>query len=181
MELIEKHQAPLLAQPFYAAGQPGPITRSLAHVPELLVATAPFLSAVYGDSAISKRLKEIVVLRTSALMQCTYCVQTHTAVALDAGLTRAEILALRGPEAAVEAFTIPRERTLVLWTDALAGTTGPLPGDLAATVATQFTDAEIVELTVIAGATLMLNRYCTALSLPTAAATLEQLRAESLL
>jgi hypothetical protein len=35
-----------------------------------------------------------------------------------------------------------------------------------------------VELTLVAGATLMLNRLCTALELPTSAATLARLEAE---
>jgi alkylhydroperoxidase family enzyme len=41
-----------------------------------------------------------------------------------------------------------------------------------------FAEHEIVELTLVAGATLMLNRLCTALELPTSAATLARLQAE---
>ncbi len=44
--------------------------------------------------------------------------------------------------------------------------------------AAHFADHELVELTVAVTATVMLNRYCTALDLPTSAATLARLAAE---
>jgi alkylhydroperoxidase family enzyme len=40
-----------------------------------------------------------------------------------------------------------------------------------------FAEHEVVELTLVAGATLMLNRFCTALELPTSPATLGRLEA----
>jgi AhpD family alkylhydroperoxidase len=180
VDLVDNSQAPLLARALYAKGTPGPITASLAHVPELLVATAPFLSAIYGDSAVSLRLKEIVILRTSARLHCRYCVQTHTAAARDAGLSRSEVLSLRDEAATPDSFADPRERALLRWTDELAAGTGPVDDDVAADLQARFSAPEIVELTLVAGATMMLNRYCTALDLPTAAGTLERLQAEGL-
>lgn len=44
--LVEPGQAPLLARPYYADGDPGPIERALAQVPELPAVTLPFLGAV---------------------------------------------------------------------------------------------------------------------------------------
>jgi hypothetical protein len=41
-------------------------------------------------------------------------------------------------------------------------------------------DPELVELTLVASATLMLNRYCSALGLPTSASTLSRLADEGL-
>jgi len=79
--LMTGAQAPLLARPFFAYGDPGPIVAALAQVPELLEATAPFLGAVLGPSAVPARTKEIVVLRTSARASCRYCVEAHTVVA----------------------------------------------------------------------------------------------------
>jgi alkylhydroperoxidase family enzyme len=43
-----------------------------------------------------------------------------------------------------------------------------------------FNEAEVVELTMLVGATIMLNRYATALELPVAAAHLEFLKNERL-
>jgi AhpD family alkylhydroperoxidase len=178
--LVEQSQAPLPVRAFYSKRDPGPITKSLAHVPELLTATAPFLGAIYGESAVALRLKEIVVLRTSARLNCRYCVQAHTVVARDAGLSRAEVLALRDEVGTPDSFSDPRERALLQWADVLATGNGPVSEEVAAELQAHFSPAEIVELTLVAGATIMLNRYCTALDLPTSAGTLERLAAEGL-
>jgi AhpD family alkylhydroperoxidase len=181
VSLVEASQAPLSSRSFYAKGDPGPIISSMAHVPELLGQAAPFIGAIFGPSAVSARLKEIVVLRTSARLRCRYCIQTHMAVALDAGLSRDEVLALRGEGPAASAFSDPRELALLEWTDALAAGSEPIDDHLSAKVRETFTEPEIVELTLLSGATIMLNRYCTALNLPTSAATLEKLGTENLL
>ena len=59
--LVEADQAPLLARPYFAAGDPGPIIAALAQVPEMLEATAPFLGRVLGPSCLPARTKEIVI------------------------------------------------------------------------------------------------------------------------
>ena len=45
-----------------------------------LEVTMPFLDAALGPSAVDARTKELVILRTSAVMGCRYCIQTHTVV-----------------------------------------------------------------------------------------------------
>ena len=72
--LVGPDQAPLLARPYYAGGDPGPIVAALAQVPELLETTMPFLGTALGPSGIDWRTKEIVIVRTSALAGCRYCV-----------------------------------------------------------------------------------------------------------
>ncbi len=181
MRLIDAEQAPILARPYYPdEGSPSPITASLAHVPEVLEATLPFVARILGPTAVGLRAKEIVILRTSALMECRYCVQTHTAVALDSGLTVEEVRALRG-EAELEAvFTRAEELVLIAWVDAVALGRGAVPEEVSARAREAMGDPELVELTLVAAATLMLNRYCSALGLPTSAATLGRLASDGL-
>ena len=93
--LVEADQAPLLARPYFADGDPGPIIAALAQVPEMLEATVPFLGRVLGPSCLPARIKEIVILRTSARASCRYCIEAHTVVARDVGLSVAEVRALR--------------------------------------------------------------------------------------
>lgn len=175
VRLLDRYQAPLLARPHYDGGDPGPVVAALAQVPELLDAALPFLGAIYGPGAVDTRTKELVVLRTSAVAACRYCVATHTVVALDTGLSPTEIAALRG-EAAVEmAFPAPAEQALLHWVDAFATSQGALPETVSAELAVHFDDAAIVELALVAGTTLMLNRFCTALDLPTSPETLSRL------
>jgi AhpD family alkylhydroperoxidase len=177
--LLGPDQAPLLARPYYAGGDPGPIVAALAHVPELLEVAMPFLGAALGPSGIDWRTKEIVIVRTSAVAGCRYCVEAHTVVALDAGLTRDEVTALRREAPDDEAFTDPRERALLAWIDVVAGG-GPVPDAARAAVRARFADHEVVELTTLIGATLLLNRFATALALPTGAETTARLIAEGL-
>jgi AhpD family alkylhydroperoxidase len=178
--LLGPDQAPLLAKPYYEGGDPGPIVAALAQVPELLEVTLPFIGTALGPSAMSLRRKELVIVRVSALMRCQYCVRAHTTVALDAGLSRAEILALRGTTG-LDVFTDAAERALLGWVDAVAGGPGPVDPAARGALRPHFADHEIVELTLLVGATMMLNRFATALELPTGEATLHRLTAEGLL
>ena len=179
--LIEADQAPLLARPFYAGtAPPSPITASLAHVPEVLEVTLPFIGRVLDPSSIDERTKEIVIVRVSALLECRYCVQTHTAIALDSGLGRDEVLALRGEAPLDAAFPDAHERALIAWSDAVARGTGAVEPSVGDAFREHFDDPEVVELTLLAGATMMLNRYCSALALPTGEAALARLANEGI-
>jgi alkylhydroperoxidase family enzyme len=100
-------------------------------------------------------------------------VETHTVAAWDAGLTVAETEGLCGtPSGLTE-----RDAALVAWCDALCATPAPVPDDVAHALREHFAEHEVVELTLVASATLMLNRLCTALELPTSPATLARLEA----
>lgn len=121
------------------------------------------------------------MLRVSARMQCRFCTQTHTAVARRSGLSRDEVVALRGRDTAEPAFADPREQALVRWAEAMAPGPDPVHPAVMELLAERFADHEIVELTMIASATMMLARYCSVLELPPSAATVELLRAEELL
>jgi AhpD family alkylhydroperoxidase len=176
--LIDGASAPLLARELFAAGDPGPIAASLAQVPELLGPTLPFLGAVLGPSWIALRDKEIVILRTSAVMGCRYCTEAHTVVALDSGLSRDEVRGLRGELPLADAFPDEADRALVAWCDAVAaGVESDLESARAALVAD---DARVVELTLLVATTVLLNRYATALALPTSPDVRDRLVQEGL-
>jgi AhpD family alkylhydroperoxidase len=172
--LLDDRQAPLTAQAYYADGDPGPLVAAFAHVPELLDAVMPFLGTIFGPSSLSLRAKEMVVLRTSALQRCRYCVETHTVVSRDAGLSLLEVAGLRG-EGSTSAFRDPGDLALLEWVDLVGGSS--LAPDAATTEGMQhhFSDAALVELTALVGATLMLNRFATSLQLPTSDETLARL------
>ena len=176
--LIDAASAPLLARPYFASGDPGPIAASLAQVPELLGPTLPFLGAVLGPSWIPVREKEIVILRTSAVMGCRYCTEAHTVVALDSGLSGEEVRALRGELAVAEVFDDADEQALIAWCDAVAQ--GAESDIQQARQGLVVDDARVVELTLLVATTVMLNRYATALALPTSPDVRHRLLAEGL-
>jgi AhpD family alkylhydroperoxidase len=180
VRLVEAQDAPLLARPYFADGPPSPITRSLAHVPELLESTLSFIGAALGPSALDERTKEIVILRASAVMECRYCVATHSVVALDSGLSTREVAALRGEQEVRSAFADERDRALIAWTDAVAAGRGVIDDACLDALREHVDEPAVVELTLVAATTLMLNRYASALRLPAAQATLARLREEGL-
>lgn len=164
--LVDAASAPLTARRYYQDGDPGPLVAALATVPELLDVALPFLSVVLGVSSLNARTKEIVIVRTSVLLRCDYCINSHSLVALDSGLTIAEVRGLRG--VSVSGLADEREDALLAWVDAVAVGTGVIDDMVAARLESSFADHEVVELTLLIGATMMLNRFCTALELPTA-------------
>ena len=172
--MIDARQAPLLARPYYGDdGAASPLTRALAQVPELLDVTLSFVGRVYGETSIDLRTREIAILRVSARSGCRYCVDTHTVAAWDAGLGIEETAGL----CATPRGLSDREAALVEWCDALCAAPDAVPEAAVDRLREHFAEHEVVELTLVAGATLMLNRFCTALELPTSPATLRRLEA----
>lgn len=161
VELLTAERAPLLARPFYERGDPGPIASALAQVPELMDSALPFIGAVFGPTSVDARLKEIVVLRVSAVSGCRYCTETHTAVARRMRFDGAEVAALRGEGPLPETFALV-ERVLIAFSEALSAR----PEEAVELLRPHFSDAEIVELVTLGAATIMLNRFATALELP---------------
>ncbi len=175
VELVTGRDAPLLAQPFYADGDPGAIVAALAHVPELMDVTLPFVGRVLGATSIDARTKELVILRVSATAGCRYCVDTHTIAAVDLGMQGREVAALRGDIPVAAGFPMRRDQTVVAWADGIATGHYVEFEDLMGDLREWFRDFEVVELTLLAATTLLLNRFCTALALPTASQTCERL------
>jgi len=177
VHLISPQEAPLSVRNYFASGPPGPVVSSLAQVPELLKVTMPFVGQVLGSSFINFRTKEMVILRTSALLDCRYCTCTHTVVAMQASLSHQQLQALRGEVAVADAFEAEKDRLLIRWTDVVARGSGRISEELALEFQGYFDDEEMVELTLLVGATVMLNRYATALELPVAQEHLQILTA----
>ena len=180
VELLDAARAPITTQQFFVGGDPGPIVAALATVPELLAPTIGFISAALGAGAVGIRLKEFAILRTSVLQGCNYCIQSHTTVSLDVGLSTDEVRALRGEMPLEDAFPSVAELALIGWIDALAGATGPIPDDVWGAARVHWEESALVEVAVTVGATMFLNRFATGLQLPTADTVLRRLAAEGL-
>lgn len=180
VELLDAATAPISVQQFFGGGDPGPIVAALANVPEILGPTLGFLGLALGDGAATTRHKEFAILRTSALQGCRYCVQTHSAVALDVGLTEAEVRGLRGELELEATFPDVADQRLLRWIDAMAGATGPVSDEVWNEVRVSFAAHVLVDLSVTIGATMFLNRFATGFELPTSAATLSRLEKEGM-
>ena len=113
-------------------------------------------------------------------MSCRYCIDSHTPVALDSGLADDQVRALRREVGhdTFAAFTDARDRALIGWNDEVAGKTGAVAALVSAEMGRHFQQHEIVELTLLIGATMLLNRFATSLELPVGDATISRLAAD---
>jgi AhpD family alkylhydroperoxidase len=177
--LVPAEQAPLLVRHLYAGGDPGVIVQALAAVPEVAEVAMPFVGAALGPGSVPPDVKEIAILRTSAVLDCRYCVNAHTVVATGMGLPPALVAALRDtPPGARPPGVDDGTAAIVAWIDAVAGGRGPVPDGVHAAAAARLADHQIVELVATIGATMFLNRLCTSLRLPSSPATLARLAAD---
>ncbi|MGH2705447.1 MAG: carboxymuconolactone decarboxylase family protein [Actinomycetota bacterium] len=177
---IEARSAPPLVRRFFERGDPGPLLATLAQVPELLEVAAPFISAVLGASSIELRVKELVILRTSALMGCPFCTLTHAGIARRAGIGRDEVAALMEPRPIPGGLPDPDDQALVAWVDAVVA--GGRAGAAASEddVRSRFGEAGLVELVAVVGATMMLAVFSRTLELAADPRTVAHLASEGL-
>jgi len=124
----------------------------------------PFLGAIYGEGSLDLATKELVILRVSKLNGCRYCLAAHRPAALEAGVPAEQVEALCDERALSD---LPgRERAIVDWADVVTLAPGEVTDDLTARLLDHVRDDQLVELTLVAGVTTMLNQYCTALGIP---------------
>ena len=124
----------------------------------------PFLGQIMGEGAVDLATKELVIVRVSQLNGCRYCLAAHRPVALDAGVPAAQVEAICDLAPLDE---LPgRERAIVAWVDRLIRDPAGVEDKLTSRVLGYLRHHELIELTVLAGVTTMLNQYCTAFDIP---------------
>jgi AhpD family alkylhydroperoxidase len=165
VRMLELDEAPLTARHVYREdGTASPLTRSLANTPDLLETLMPFLGQVFAESSVDLATKELVVVRVSQLNGCRYCLAVHRPLALEAGVPEAQLAAVCNETPLDE---LPdRERALVEWVDRYVLDPAGMDDLLVAQVLDHVRDDQLIELAVLAGATGLLNHYCTAFAIP---------------
>jgi AhpD family alkylhydroperoxidase len=122
----------------------------LAQAPELLTWYYDgFYGEVFFKGRAERRVKELLRLRLSTLHGCAFCNRGNTRSALEAGMTEAQVAAIRRPDCSV--FD-ERERAVMRLADemALPNMNGEVTPALAAELRRFFTEAEMVELAMVA-------------------------------
>ena len=158
--LEDASTAPLFTRPYLSSDSPSQFFGALAHVPELLEATPTFIDTVYGPTGLPARLKEAVILRTSATNGCAYCMRVHGAIALETGLSPSEVARLLDASSEPEGFA-EREAAAISFARAMCES----PDDASRTALGLFEEHELVELAVVVGTTIFLNRFAKAMGL----------------
>lgn len=108
------------------------------------------------------RIEQMVIVKTSALNGSAYCLGHNVDLGLEAGVTQEQLDAVQGDYAASDVLT-DRQKLAVRWAEAVTGFTARDDDELFAAMQREFTDEQIVELTVLVGMWNFSNRLTEAL------------------
>ena len=165
IRLLDRDAAPLPSRRWFRDdGSASPLTRSLATAPDVMESLMPFLGMIYGESSLGLATKELVILRVSKLNGCRYCLAAHRPAALEAGLP-VQLVAALCDELPLAELPV-RERAIVDWADLVTLAPAEVTDELTARLLDHLREDQLVELTLVAGVTTMLNQYCTAFGIP---------------
>lgn len=116
-------------------------------------------------SSVEKSLLELVKVRTSQINGCAYCIDMHTKDARALGETEQRLYALNAWRETP--FFSERERAALEWTEALTRIADThAPDDVYEQVSRQFTEPELVAVTMTTVATNAWNRLVTSFRVP---------------
>ncbi len=157
---VEREDAPENIQGMYDAlqkkfGVVPNVIKAMANSPQLLSGFMPFLGAALGPSKVSGDIKELAILTTSKLNGCSYCTAHHTAAGKRAGLTDEKIAAADDPDS--DALD-DKEKAVVRYSAELAKNVAASDEALNE-LRKHFDDAEIAEITMVAGVFHVLTRF----------------------
>lgn len=134
--------------------KPNAFFRAMANRPEVLKNFVPLYGAIVGPGSVGQRVKELVYLTCSYANQCAFCAAAHTASAPKAGVTDAEMRALRAGD--VQPFS-PAERAAIAYARDLTRTAKAAESREA--LFAHFTEEQIVEITLVAAMANFTNRF----------------------
>lgn len=131
--------------------------RTVAHRPEILQTMIAHMEAVLTTGTLPTALKELVIVRTSQMNACEYCLASHSLLAKKLGYSDAQIAALPHFEAS-DAFTAAEKAALRL-AERLTHNERPLDDAELADLKAHYSEGEIVELMAASGLFNYFNRF----------------------
>jgi len=143
--------------------------RTISHAPWMAMLLLPFNAAVqrqWPGSRMSGRIKELVVIKTSHVNGCRYCYAHNTALGEAAGITHDEIVEISSDDYLQSKTLSEAEKAAVQWAEAVTLNSAATRDDLFATMKGLFSEAEIVELTIVSAMFNMINRLNDSLQVP---------------
>jgi uncharacterized peroxidase-related enzyme len=163
IQLIEPASAPPEVREIYDTtlrGKPGNVQKALAHRPEMLKAFLPFYGSV--GRSLDRKLYELIYLRVSFINGCRYCTQHHLASSKRAGLTSEDWAALKAGN--YSRFT-EKERAALNYIEKLTRAPHEITDGDFNELKKHFSDAEIVDVHMLAGLANLTNRFTDPLGL----------------
>ena len=134
--------------------------RVRAHLPRVAawnLAVITSLQRPGGGGNLEGSLKELVVLKTSLLNKCEYCVTHNTVLAQETGLSVEQVEALQGDYLASPLLS-DREKAAIRWAEAVTLNTAARDNEAFENLQQHFTESEILEITWLSAYFNMANR-----------------------
>jgi uncharacterized peroxidase-related enzyme len=153
--------------------------RTVAHRPEILQTMIAHMEAVLNTGTLPTSLKELVIVRTSQMNNCEYCLTSHSLLAKKLGYNDAQIADLPRFENS-DNFS-EREKAALRLAERLTRNERPLDDAEIVALKVHFSEGEIVELMAASGLFNYFNRFNNLLAMePTqAGAGVEQVPAHA--
>lgn len=138
------------------------LDRQLLHSAPLARGWNALMGAIRGQTRLDGALRELVILRVAVLNRAPYEFAQHAPVALDEGLTQAQVDAVADWQAS--ALFDERTRDVLAYADAMTLQV-QVPQPLFDALRAHFDDRELVELTATVAGYNMVSRFLEALQI----------------
>ena len=141
--------------------------RVAAHTPRVAQPLVGFMvSALRTEvsGVLEMRIKALIILKTSTLNGCAYCIGHNTALGRSLGFKEEEIEAISQDYPSSDYFS-PAEKAAIHWAECLTERTYKRHPEAMAQLKLYFYDAQIVEVTMISGFFNFWNRFTDALEI----------------
>ena len=122
--------------------------------PEILRGFGAFGHGLYPDGLLERRVKELVIITSSETNDCQFCRESHCHLVQIADIVQEPLRAIHDP-----GLLSARERLAVDYTRAAMANSNAIPDALMHELHEDFTDPELVELTLLIGYINMLNLF----------------------
>ena len=109
------------------------------------------------------KIQQLVIIKTSALNASAYCMSHNVPLGKKVGLTGEQIAAAQGSDYMNSPHLDDRQKAAVRWADAVTRMTARDDDEAFAAMKRNFSEKQIVELTVFCGMWNYSNRLCEAL------------------
>ena len=143
--------------------------RTLARSALVAKMLVPFNATVQREGAgsiLTSKLKEMVVIKTSHINECSYWFAHNTSLGKAAGITDEQVIEIGTDEYLNSHLFTKREKAALLWATHVTLNTAKLENGVYERVRKEFDEQEVVELTLICSFFNFFNRVMDSLKVP---------------
>ena len=141
--------------------------RVAAHSPKVAQPLVGFMVAALRKEVsgnVDLRIKTLVILKTSFLNGCAYCIGHNTSLGRSIGFSDEEIAAVEGDYQGSPLFT-PAEKAAIAWAEYLTERTYREHPEAMDALKAHFNEPQIVEITMVSGFFNFWNRFVDSLQI----------------